>query len=432
MCKIASVVGREILDSRGNPTVEVEIFTNEDKLGRAMVPSGASTGEHEAVELRDGDKKRYHGLGVLKAVNNVNTEIRQLLVGMNPLDQENIDRALIELDGTPNKRRLGANAILGASVAVAKAAARHYDIPLYRYLGGAAARVIPVPMFNILNGGMHADNNVDMQEFMICPTGFPSFREALRAGSEIFRALGQVLKKQGYFIGVGDEGGYAPNLKSNAEAFEKLIEAIELAGYKPGGDVWIALDAAANSFYKDGNYRLEAVGKTFDTAGLIKVYCEWADMYPLICIEDGLAENDWEGFIELTRQLGDRIQITGDDIYVTNVERLREGIRRRASNSILIKLNQIGTVSETLLTMRTAFCSEMTCVVSHRSGETEDPAIAHLAVATNCGMIKAGAPNRSERLAKYNELLRIEESLETSEYPGIEVFNARAARNGGR
>jgi enolase len=432
MCEIASVLGREVLDSRGNPTVEVEVLTNGEKLGRAVVPSGASTGEDEAVELRDGDKSRYRGLGVLKAVNNVNTEIRELLVGMNPLDQENIDRALIELDGTPNKSRLGANAILGASIAVAKAAAQHYDIPLYRYLGGAAAHVMPVPMFNILNGGVHADNTVDMQEFMICPTGFPSFREALRAGSEIFHALARVLKKQGYTTDVGNEGGYAPNLKSNAEAFEKLIEAIELAGYTPGGDVWIAIDAAANSFYKNGNYRLEAVGKTFDLEGLIKVYCEWADIYPLISIEDGLAENDWEGFIELTRLLGDRIQIVGDDIYVTNVEKLREGIRRKASNSVLIKFNQIGTVSETLLTMRTAFRSEMTCVVSHRSGETEDSAIAHLAVATNCGMIKAGAPNRGERLVKYNELLRIEEALETSEYAGIDAFNAHVnKRNGG-
>jgi enolase len=431
MCKIAEVTGREILDSRGNPTVEVEILTNGEKLGRAMVPSGASTGEHEAVELRDGDESRYRGLGVLRAVKNVNTEIRELLVGMNPLDQENIDRALIELDGTPNKGRLGANAILGVSIAVAKAAAQHYDIPLYRYLGGAAAHVMPVPMMNILNGGVHADNTVDMQEFMICPTGFSSFREALRAGSEIFHALARVLKKQGHSTDVGNEGGYAPNLKSNAEAFEKLIEAIELAGYSPGGDVWIAIDAAANSFYKDGNYRLEAVGKTFDSAGLIKIYCEWADIYPLICIEDGLAETDWDGFIELTRLLGDRIQITGDDIYVTNAERLREGIRRKATNSILVKLNQIGTVSETLLTMRTAFRSEMTCVVSHRSGETEDATIAHLAVATNCGMIKAGAPNRSERLVKYNELLRIEQALETSEYAGIDAFNAHVDKNGG-
>ncbi|HUT98467.1 MAG TPA: phosphopyruvate hydratase [bacterium] len=431
MCKIAAVVGREVLDSRSNPTVEVEVLTNGEKIGRATVPSGASTGEHEAVELRDGDKSRYRGLGVLNAVKNVNTEIRELLVGMNPLDQENIDRALIELDGTPNKGRLGANAILGASIAVAKAAAQHYDIPLYRYLGGAAAHVMPVPMFNILNGGVHADNNVDIQEFMICPTGFPSFREALRAGSEIFHALARVLKKQGHTTDVGNEGGYAPNLKSNAEAFEKLIEAIDLAGYKPGGDVWIAIDAAANSFYKDGNYRLEAVGKTFDSAGLIKIYCEWADIYPLICIEDGLAENDWEGFIELTRLLGDRIQIVGDDIYVTDVDKLREGIRRKASNSILIKFNQIGTVSETLLTMRTAFRSEMTCVVSHRSGETEDSAIAHLAVATNCGMIKAGAPNRGERLVKYNELLRIEEALETSEYAGMDAFNADVGKNGG-
>jgi len=431
MCKIAAVVGREVLDSRGNPTVEVEILTDAEKLGRAVVPSGASTGVDEAVELRDGDKSRYRGLGVLKAVKNVNTEIRDLLVGMNPLDQENIDRALIELDGTANKGRLGANAILGASIAVAKAAAQHYDIPLYRYLGGAAAHVMPVPMFNILNGGVHADNTVDIQEFMICPTGFPSFREALRAGSEIFHALGRVLKKQGHSTDVGNEGGYAPNLKSNAEAFEKLIEAVELAGYEPGGDVWIAIDAAASSFYNDGNYRLEAVGKTFDPAGLIKVYCEWADIYPLICIEDGLAENDWDGFIELTRLLGDRIQITGDDIYVTNVDKLREGIKRKASNSILIKFNQIGTVSETLLTMRTAFRSEMTCVVSHRSGETEDSAIAHLAVATNCGMIKAGAPNRGERLFKYNELLRIEEALETSEYAGMDAFNAHVDRNGG-
>ncbi len=425
MCKIAAVVGREVLDSRGNPTVEVEVLTNGEKLGRAMVPSGASTGEHEAKELRDGDKARYLGLGVLKAVENVNTEIRDLLVGMNPLDQVNIDRALNNLDGTPNKGRLGANAILGASIAVARAAAQHYDIPLYRYLGGAEAHVMPVPMMNIINGGLHADNNVDIQEFMICPTGFPSFSEALRAGSEIFHTLGKVLKKQRLSTNVGAEGGYAPNLKSNAESFERIIEAIELAGYTPGGDVWIAIDAAANSFFIDGKYRLDAVGKTFDSAGLIDIYCEWANIYPLITIEDGLAETDWDGFIELQRRLGDRIQIVGDDIYVTNVEHLRKGIKLKATNSILIKLNQIGTVSETLLTMRTAFRSEMTCIVSHRSGETEDATIAHLAVATNCGMIKSGAPNRSERLTKYNELLRIEEALETSVYAGIEAFKTR-------
>ncbi len=426
MSTIIDIHGREVLDSRGNPTVEVEITLEDGSFGRAMVPSGASTGEREAVELRDGDKKRYNGKGVLRALDNLNGEIAELLLGFDADEQEAIDRAMIALDGTPNKGRLGANAILGASLAAAIAAADYHEMPLYRYLGGSNARTLPVPMLNVLNGGMHADNNVDIQEFMICPTGFDSFRDAMRAGAEVFHSLAKVLKAEGLSTNVGNEGGYAPNLSSNTAAFEVLVTAIEKAGYKPGEEIWLAIDAAASSFCKDGKYTLAAEGKTVDSAGMVDIYKGWAERFPIISIEDGLDENDWDGWVLQQKVLGDRLQLVGDDLYVTNAEILRKGIELNASNSILIKLNQIGTVSETLLTMDTAFRAGQSCVVSHRSGETEDVSIAHLAVATNAGMIKTGAPSRSERLAKYNELLRIEEELaEAAEYAGQAAFRAR-------
>jgi len=426
MSTIIDIHGREVLDSRGNPTVEVEITLEDGSFGRAMVPSGASTGEREAVELRDGDKDRYNGKGVLRALDNLNGEIAELLLGFDADEQEAIDRAMIALDGTPNKGRLGANAILGASLAAAIAAADYHEMPLYRYLGGSNARMLPVPMLNVLNGGMHADNNVDIQEFMICPTGFDTFRDAMRAGAEVFHSLAKVLKAEGLSTNVGNEGGYAPNLSSNTAAFEVLVTAIEKAGYKPGEDIWLAIDAAASSFYKDGKYTLTAEGKTVDSAGMVDIYKGWSERFPIISIEDGLDENDWDGWVLQQKVLGDRLQLVGDDLYVTNAEILRKGIELNASNSILIKLNQIGTVSETLLTMDTAFRAGQSCVVSHRSGETEDVSIAHLAVATNAGMIKTGAPSRSERLAKYNELLRIEEELaEAAEYAGQAAFRAR-------
>ncbi len=426
MSTIIDIHGREVLDSRGNPTVEVEITLEDGSFGRAMVPSGASTGEREAVELRDGDKNRYNGKGVLRALDNLNGEIAELLLGFDADEQEAIDRAMIALDGTPNKGRLGANAILGASLAAAWAAADYHEMPLYRYLGGSSAHVLPVPMLNVLNGGMHADNNVDIQEFMICPTGFDTFKDAMRAGAEIFHSLAKVLKAEGLSTNVGNEGGYAPNLSSNTAAFEVLVTAIEKAGYKPGEEIWLAIDAAASSFHKDGKYTLTAEGKTVDSAGMVAIYKGWADRFPIISIEDGLDENDWDGWVLQQKELGDRIQLVGDDLYVTNAEILRKGIELNASNSILIKLNQIGTVSETLLTMNTAFRAGQSCVVSHRSGETEDVSIAHLAVATNAGMIKTGAPSRSERLAKYNELIRIEEELaEAAEYAGQAAFRAK-------
>ncbi|MCD4732809.1 phosphopyruvate hydratase, partial [bacterium] len=354
MSTIIDIHGREVLDSRGNPTVEVEITLEDGSFGRAMVPSGASTGEREAVELRDGDKKRYNGKGVLRALDNLNGEIAELLLGFDADEQEAIDRAMIALDGTPNKGRLGANAILGASLAAAIAAADYHEMPLYRYLGGSNARTLPVPMLNVLNGGMHADNNVDIQEFMICPTGFDSFRDAMRAGAEVFHSLAKVLKAEGLSTNVGNEGGYAPNLSSNTAAFEVLVTAIEKAGYKPGEEIWLAIDAAASSFCKDGKYTLAAEGKTVDSAGMVDIYKGWAERFPIISIEDGLDENDWDGWVLQQKVLGDRLQLVGDDLYVTNAEILRKGIELNASNSILIKLNQIGTVSETLLTMDTA------------------------------------------------------------------------------
>lgn len=425
MNKITEVRAREILDSRGNPTVEVEVALSGGARGRAAVPSGASTGEYEAVELRDDDKNRYRGKGVLKAVENVNGPIAGALTGMSVERQEELDLVLLDLDGTDNKAKLGANAILGVSLACAHAAADLHGLPLYRYLGGTAARLLPVPMLNILNGGAHADNNVDIQEFMICPAGFDSFAEALRCGAEVFHQLGAVLKGRGLSTNVGNEGGYAPDLGSNAEAFETILEAIEAAGYEPGEQVWLAVDAAASEFHSGDRYNLDAEGKKLSAVELIELYRSWIDKYPIISIEDGLAEDDWDGFVRMYELLGDEVQTVGDDLYVTNVERLRKGVELGATNSILIKLNQIGSVSETLETMNTAFRAGMTCVVSHRSGETEDVSIAHLTVATNAGMIKTGAPSRSERTAKYNELLRIEEHLgDAAEFAGPDAFNA--------
>jgi enolase len=425
MNEILDIHGREVLDSRGNPTVEVIVATVDGSFGRAIVPSGASTGEHEAVELRDGDEKRYRGKGVLTAVEHVNGPIAAALTGLAVDEQQALDQRLLELDGTPNKGKLGANAVLGVSLACAHAAAAYHEEPLYRYLGGCGAHLLPVPLLNILNGGAHADNNVDIQEFMICPTGFNTFREALRCGAEVFHSLGGVLRERGLSTNVGNEGGYAPNLGSNTAAFETILESIRRAGYQPGEHVWLAVDAAASEFYREGRYHLDAEGETLDSLGLIELYQRWAADYPLISIEDGLAEDDWQGFAALQRIFADRVQTVGDDLYVTNVERLRRGIEENSTNSILIKLNQIGSVSETLETIRTAAGAGMSCVISHRSGETEDVSIAHLAVAVGAGMIKTGAPSRSERLAKYNELLRIEEQLgSAARYAGRSAFRA--------
>jgi enolase len=410
-CEIDEVVAREILDSRGNPTVEVEVFLEEGSHGRAAVPSGASTGAHEALELRDGGS-RHRGKGVLKAVENVNTRIGPHLLGFDALDQHAVDTAMLELDGTENKAELGANAILGVSMAVARAAADFVGLPLYRYLGGARARVLPVPMMNVLNGGKHADNNVDVQEFMIVPGGAPSFAEALRWGSEVFHSLKGELKSRGLSTAVGDEGGFAPDLKTNEEALGLIMTAIEKAGYKPGSDVFLALDPAATEFFEDGKYVLSGEGLPPKSSEEMVAYWErLVENYPIYSIEDGLAEDDWEGFALMTAKLGDRIQIMGDDLYVTNPGRLRRGVESGASNSILIKLNQIGSVTETLQTMEDAARAGYTCIVSHRSGETEDTFIADFSVATAAGQIKSGSACRSERIAKYNQLLRIEEEL---------------------
>ncbi|MDO4581841.1 MAG: phosphopyruvate hydratase [Bacillota bacterium] len=420
---IVDVHAREILDSRGNPTIEVEVSTESGAFGRAAVPSGASTGVHEAVELRDGDKSRYLGKGVLQAVANVETVISPALLDSDVLQQRQIDRLLIELDGTPNKGKLGANAILGASLACAKAAADLLGLPLYRYVGGVNANRLPVPMMNILNGGQHADNNVDIQEFMVMPVGAHSWAEALRMSAEVFHNLRAVLKSRGYNTSVGDEGGFAPDLKSNEEALECIVLAIEKAGYKPGEQVCIAIDAAASSFYEDGKYNLASEHKLLTSAQMIDYYAELCDRYPLISIEDGLAEDDWDGWVALTARLGGRVQIVGDDLFVTNTERLKKGIELKAANSILIKLNQIGSLTETLEAIETAKRAGFTAVVSHRSGETEDTTIAEIAVAVNAGQIKTGAPSRTDRVAKYNQLLRIEEELaEASVYGGAEVF----------
>ena len=424
MTEIIDVFAREILDSRGNPTVEVEVTLSSDVTGRASVPSGASTGEHEMIELRDGDKKRYLGKGVEKAIENVIYKIGPTIIGMDSLYQQEIDYAMIELDGTENRGNLGANAILGVSLACARATAEVTGLPLYRYIGGIAARELPIPMMNILNGGQHADNNVDIQEFMIMPVGAEPFREGLRMCSEVFHHLKAVLKGKGYNTAVGDEGGFAPNLQSNAEAIELIIQAIKKAKYKPGKDIFLALDAAASSFYHNGQYLLSAEKNPKKTAReMVQFYLDLVEKYPIISIEDGLAEDDWEGWKILTDTLGSRIQIVGDDIFVTNKTRLEKGIAQGVANSILIKLNQIGTLTETLETIERARKAGYTTVISHRSGETEDTFMADVAVALNCGQIKSGSVSRSERLAKYNQLLRIEEELgEAACYRGKDAF----------
>jgi len=412
MAKIVSVVAREILDSRGNPTVEADVRLDNGLLGRAAVPSGASTGEHEAIELRDGDKKRFLGKGVLKAVRNVNEWVAPKLVGRCPCDQANIDRLLLELDGTDNKSKLGANAILAVSMAAAKAGAADSGLPLYRYLGGTNAKTLPVPLMNILNGGAHADNNVDFQEFMIVPGGAKTFADALRMGAEVFHALKKVLKDRGYATSVGDEGGFAPNVKSNEEGLEVILEAIEKAGYKPRQDICIALDVAASELFDNGKYVFKKSDKSVRTADqMIAFYEAWIKKYPIVSIEDGLAENDWAGWKKLTTRLGDKIQLVGDDIFVTNTRILAKGIAQGVANSILIKLNQIGSVTETLEAIEMATKAGYTSIISHRSGETEDATIADLAVAANTGMIKTGSASRTDRMAKYNQLLRIEEEL---------------------
>ena len=422
MTIIVDVVGRQILDSRGNPTVEVEVELESGAAGRAAVPSGASTGEFEAVELRDGGEE-YGGKSVHQAVDNVNNEIAEELLGLDATDQRIVDQTMIALDGTPNKAKLGANAILGASLAVAHAAAAAMGLPLYQYIGGCNAHVLPVPMMNIMNGGKHADNNVDLQEFMAMPVGAESFEQALRMGAEVFHALAAVLKGRGLSTAVGDEGGFAPNLGSNEEAIQVIVEAIEKAGYEPGEDVFIALDPAASSFFVDGKYVLAGEGRTLDSEGMVELYQGLVEKYPIISIEDGMAEDDWDGFKLMTDTLGGRIQVMGDDIFVTNTERIARGIEMGCANSVLIKLNQIGTLSETLDAIEMAKRAGWTAVVSHRSGETEDVSIADVAVATNAGQIKTGAPSRSERVAKYNQLLRIEEMLaEAAEFPGLGAF----------
>jgi len=422
---IGDVKAREVLDSRGNPTVEAEVLLSSGKVGRAIVPSGASTGEHEAVELRDGDTNRFLGKGVLKAVENVNTEIADALANTDASDQRAIDTKMIELDGTENKGRLGANAILAVSMAVARAAAAEYGLPLYRYLGGAGANTLPTPMMNILNGGAHADNNVDFQEFMVMPVGAESFSDALRWGVEVFHTLKSVLKKRGYNTAVGDEGGFAPSVKSNVEAIEVVLEAIQQAGYKPGEEIAIALDPAASEFYQDGKYVFKKSDKSAKSSDdMVRFWAKWANDYPIVSLEDGLSEEDWEGWQNLTKELGKKIQLVGDDIFVTNIKILGEGIEKGIANSILIKLNQIGTVSETLDAIDLARRNGYTSVISHRSGESEDTFIADLAVATGAGQIKTGSASRTDRIAKYNQLLRIEEELGASaRFLGLRALN---------
>ncbi len=423
MSFIVDVNAREILDSRGNPTVEVEVFLDDGAFGRAAVPSGASTGVHEAVELRDGDKARFLGKGTTQAVNNVLEIIAPAIVGLSAYEQAALDQLLIELDGTENKGKLGANAILGVSLAVAKAAADSLGVPLYRYIGGANAKTLPVPMMNILNGGQHADNNVDIQEFMVMPVGAASFAEGLRMGAEVFHNLKAVLKEKGCVTAVGDEGGFAPNLGSNEEALQVIVAAIERAGYRPGVDVKLALDVAASEMYEDGKYDLAGEGRIMTAAEMIDYYAALLEKYPIISIEDGLAEDDWQGWQQLTERLGGKVQLVGDDLFVTNTKRLEQGIQQGAGNSILIKVNQIGTLTETLDAIEMAKRAGYTAVVSHRSGETEDTTIADIAVATNAGQIKTGAPSRTDRVAKYNQLMRIEEELaEAAVYPGLKAF----------
>ncbi len=421
--EIVDVVARQVLDSRCFPTVEVEVYLEDGTMGRAAVPSGASTGIYEAVELRDGNKDYFMGKGVLKAVENVNDTISEELIGCNVFDQTYIDKILIELDGTSNKGKLGANAILGVSLAVAHAAANYLGIPLYQYVGGVNAKVLPVPMMNIINGGSHADNSVDLQEFMIMTVGFDSFDKAVQACGEIYHSLKKTLNDKGYSTGVGDEGGFAPNLKSNAEAIDVILEAITKAGYEPGKEIFIAIDAASSEYYKDGKYVLENEGKTLSATEMVDFFEEWVNKYPIISIEDGMAEEDWEGWKLLTERLGDRVQLVGDDLFVTNTDRLSDGIYRGVANSILIKLNQIGTLTETLNAIEMANRAGYTAVISHRSGETEDTTIADLVVAVNAGQIKTGAPARSERVAKYNQLIRISEELDdVAEYRGKKAF----------
>jgi enolase len=424
MSWIESILAREILDSRGNPTVEAEVILADGETGRAAVPSGASTGEHEAVELRDGDAKRYAGKGVLKAVRNVNEIIAPEIAGLDALDQADVDRTLIELDGTPTKSKLGANALLAVSLATARAAANYLEVPLYQYLGGPNARTLPVPMMNIINGGAHADNNVDFQEFMIVPVGAERFSESVRVGAEIFHTLKSVLKKKGYATSVGDEGGFAPNLRSNEEAIETILEAIAQAGYVAGKDCLLALDPAASEFYDGQSYVFKKSDeRKLSSEQMVEFWKDWVEQYPIISIEDGMAENDWTGWKTLTDALGKRIQLVGDDLFVTNTEFLRKGIALGVANSILIKVNQIGTLTETLDCIELAKTNNRTAVISHRSGETEDPFIADLAVATNAGQIKTGSLSRTDRVAKYNQLLRIEEDLQgAARYPGRDAF----------
>ncbi|KAB2313600.1 phosphopyruvate hydratase [Betaproteobacteria bacterium SCN2] len=423
MSAIVDVIGREILDSRGNPTVEADVLLESGVMGRAAVPSGASTGSREAIELRDGDKTRYLGKGVLKAVEHVNTEICEAIIGLDVEDQAFLDRTMIELDGTENKSRLGANAILAVSMAIARAAAEESGLPLYRYLGGAGPMALPVPMMNIINGGAHANNSIDMQEFMIIPVGARSFREALRYGAEVFHTLKKLLDGKGMTTTVGDEGGFAPNLESNEVALKLIVEAIEKAGFMPGADIAIGVDCASSEFYKDGLYHIEAEGLKLTSAQFTDYLAAWCDKYPIISIEDGMAEGDWDGWAVLTQRLGKNIQIVGDDLFVTNAKILREGIQKKIANSILIKVNQIGTLSETFEAIETAKRAGYTSVISHRSGETEDSTIADLAVATNALQIKTGSLSRSDRMAKYNQLLRIEEELGSmASYPGRDAF----------
>ncbi|MDD3885082.1 MAG: phosphopyruvate hydratase [Gallionella sp.] len=423
MSAIVDVIAREILDSRGNPTVEADVLLESGVMGRAAVPSGASTGAKEAIELRDGDKQRYMGKGVLKAVEYVNTEIAEAIIGLDAAEQAFIDQTMIELDGTENKSRLGANAILAVSMAVARAAAEDSGLPLYRYFGGSARMEMPVPMMNIINGGAHATGGADIQEFMIVPVGASSFREALRCGAEVFHTLKKVLHDRGLTTTVGDEGGFAPALGSNEGALKVIVEAIEAAGYVPGADVAIGIDAAASEFYKDGMYHLKADGLTLTSTQIIDLYASWVDKYPIITLEDGMSEHDWEGWKALTQRLGKQIQLVGDDVFVTNTKILREGIKQGVANSILIKVNQIGTLTETFAAIEMAKRAGYTAVISHRSGETEDSTIADLAVATNALQIKTGSLSRSDRMAKYNQLLRIEEDLgDTASYPGRDAY----------
>jgi enolase len=431
MSNIAKIHGRQVLDSRGNPTVEAEVWLQNGSLGRAIVPSGASTGEREAIELRDGDNKTYVGKGVLKAVENVNGEIARALANFDAADQRALDHKMIELDGTENKGRLGANAILSVSMAAARAAADCYELPLYRYLGGASANILPTPMMNILNGGAHADNNVDFQEFMVMPVGAKSFSEALRWGVEVFHTLKAVLKQRGYNTAVGDEGGFAPSLKSNIEAIEVVLEAIQRAGYKPGAQIGIALDPAASEFYQDGKYVFKKSDKSQSSSEeMVHYWAKWVNDYPIVSLEDGLAENDWQGWAMLTKELGSKVQLVGDDIFVTNIKIFQQGIEKGIGNSILIKLNQIGTVSETLDAIDLGRRNGYTSVISHRSGETEDTFIAELAVSTGAGQIKTGSASRTDRVAKYNQLLRIEEQLgDSARFLGLKSLNYGGSRH---